>query len=309
MAHIHRPNLGRSAARRPRAFTLIELLVVIGIIAVLLSILIPVVSSVRTTGYVSRTDARILALTAAIENYQQVFGAYPGPLADNQLQPANAPLPGASGTATTTENLTLGLLGGLKINPANGALSYDPTVVGKGPISLNPLKPKQYAGFIDPSTAGLEVQKDPARPTAWLPWKGRPELASAATAYNDTEIPEFLDAFPDALPIIYVRAQVGANGVIPGVPGTRTTPTWFPAQLAPYNFPPTSMGPGPTFTPAQNPDYQHIGYYFALPVDQNKIKIANAILQPRQKDGFLLLAAGANRKFLDADDRSNGGSK
>src|SRR4051794_6933841 len=111
MAQTHRSNRGPQAAQR-QAFTLIELLVVIGIITVLLSILIPVVSSVRTSAYVSRTDARILALTAAIENYIQVFGAYPGPLADAQMQPNNAPFPGASGTPTTTENLTLGLLGG-----------------------------------------------------------------------------------------------------------------------------------------------------------------------------------------------------
>jgi prepilin-type N-terminal cleavage/methylation domain-containing protein len=307
MLHNHPPSHRRLPTAR--GFTLIELLVVIGIITVLLSILIPVVSAVRTTGYVSRTDARILALTAAIENYQQVFGAYPGPLADNQIQPATA-----TGTTTSTENLSLGLVGGIQRNASTGVIAYDPTFVGQGPASLNPLKPKQYAAFIDPIVGGLDTQKDTATPAQWLLWSdpNRGEV-SYATLYKDSVVPEFVDGFPSPMPILYIRARVGATGVIPGwpvlpPPAPPTTPAYDPAQLAPYVFPTPAVATvaasinNNKYTgedPAVSKDFANPSDYFCVPGNVNA---------PRQKDGFLLISAGADRKYMTGDDRFNGGA-
>src|SRR5215467_10407499 len=56
---------------RPRAFTLVELLVVIGIIAVLLAILLPVLSRVRGAALKTVCAARLHDLTLAAIQFQQ----------------------------------------------------------------------------------------------------------------------------------------------------------------------------------------------------------------------------------------------
>ena len=61
-----------------RGFSLVELLVVIGIIALLVGILIPVVASVRRAAYDASTKATISALQNACTRYQTDFRAYPG---------------------------------------------------------------------------------------------------------------------------------------------------------------------------------------------------------------------------------------
>src|SRR5881227_3867570 len=103
-----------------RAFTLVELMVVILIIAILISILIPVVGSIKRKAQAASSLAQLNALRGAIEAYQQTYGAYPGPLADNimfQVPPGDPNLPQGIFPAqqngchvTQSENLVLGLL-------------------------------------------------------------------------------------------------------------------------------------------------------------------------------------------------------
>jgi prepilin-type N-terminal cleavage/methylation domain-containing protein len=69
----------------PPAFTLIELLVVIGIIAVLVALLIPVVGKVRRAANGAATSAQLSSIAVAIQAYYGDFRAYPGPLPNNQL--------------------------------------------------------------------------------------------------------------------------------------------------------------------------------------------------------------------------------
>src|SRR5688572_12134261 len=71
--------------RRRRGFTLAELLVVIGIIALLVSILVPVIGRVRISGQAADTAALIRAIDAACQTYQSDHQAYPGPLAADEL--------------------------------------------------------------------------------------------------------------------------------------------------------------------------------------------------------------------------------
>src|SRR5687767_306848 len=124
--------------RRPpncrRAFTLMELLVVIGILAFLLTLLLPVMNKVRQKGYSTNTSAQINALRAGCEAYFQTFQAYPGPLSDAETY-------GGANNPTMSENLVLGLLGG---HNANG--TYQATQVGRGPIGRGN-NPKQYGVF------------------------------------------------------------------------------------------------------------------------------------------------------------------
>ena len=122
--------------RTQRGFTLVELMVVVGIIAVLISVLIPVIARVRGKAYDADTRNWLQQLSGAIERYQSDYRAYPGPLADSQVYTDTVPpvLPAgftgftstsASGSfnvadfsnqrITGSENLALGLLGGLPL--------------------------------------------------------------------------------------------------------------------------------------------------------------------------------------------------
>jgi prepilin-type N-terminal cleavage/methylation domain-containing protein len=65
------------AGGRRRGFTLIELLVVIGIILVLISILVPVVHSVRHKAEIARIRQDLNTVSTALEEYKKVFYDYP----------------------------------------------------------------------------------------------------------------------------------------------------------------------------------------------------------------------------------------
>jgi len=60
-----------------RGFTLIEMLIVLAIIAILLGLLIPVLSTVQTKGRVAATAATIRDLEISLTNYQATEGLYP----------------------------------------------------------------------------------------------------------------------------------------------------------------------------------------------------------------------------------------
>jgi prepilin-type N-terminal cleavage/methylation domain-containing protein len=206
-----------------RAFTLTELLIVIGIMGVLIGILIPVVSGVRTRASEANSRNNLQVLSAAIDAYQRDFDAYPGPLSNEQIErdpsPLNLRIPvqlpsGIGGfdeseiqvrLVTMPENLTLGLVGGLRWDDANNnqavnpnEIVYDPSTVGQGPASLNPRKPNRTKAYLSDSKLllwGMDGNDKTGR--------FRDERGSAL----DTIIPEFGDGFPSGLPVLYLRPR------------------------------------------------------------------------------------------------------
>jgi prepilin-type N-terminal cleavage/methylation domain-containing protein len=205
-------NCKSQIANRKSAFTLVELLVVILIIGILVSILIPVVSSIRKKGYAAASLAQLNAIRGAIEAYQGTYNAYPGPLPDHymyQLPPGTPPLPTniqpsplGSGQITMSENMVLGVMGGL--SDVGGNITFNIADVGNGPRNLSPGNPARHEAFYsnakELSSGFFSDKVDNA---------GRP----APTCY-DTNIPEFVDRFPEAMPILYLRARRGAKGVM-----------------------------------------------------------------------------------------------
>jgi type II secretory pathway pseudopilin PulG len=172
------------------------------------------------------------------------------------------------GFFTASENLVLGLVGGLWVDPYQNDPNYYPklakpgvefvnstlpgatitTLIGAGPQSLvlsqfstgaansysaNPSF-KQYDAFLPVTFPGspLMMNGDGSFET------GQYHDAGGRT-FNDCVIPVFTDAFPDHMPILYIRARVGAHGIISG-PDTGNNAVMDPTQgnnvVAHYNY-------------------------------------------------------------------------
>ena len=236
----------RQSRRSSSGFSLVELLVTIGIIAVLISILIPTISAVRKSAQDADTRSLLAAISASVSAYQQDYSAFPGPLSQEQLYARDPDdtgrLPsigsGASakemsanfgmidsfvdGTADTgggknitgSENLLLGLSGGVRVfSTANGIpigineWGYDPASVGGGPKSLNAANPKTPRSASYFDAKPSDIYK-PGQANG-----GRFTDANGNAA-NDSAIPEYLDRYSDQLPILYLRARKGATGIM-----------------------------------------------------------------------------------------------
>ena len=206
---------------RRAAFTLVELMTVLTIIVILISITIPIVSKVRKSAAQAAVQAEITSIASAIQQYHQTHGAYPGPLGEGQLYQQQMAAGTPSGIAhwdsatnsnivpdlnnvTASENLVLGLLGGLRPVPGPTGFGFDPGLVGKGARGLNPSNPKSYPSLLD----GIPLTHDYTKAPSYG------QYIDNAGAANDSNIPEILDRFSSPMPILYLRARVGADGVI-----------------------------------------------------------------------------------------------
>lgn len=323
----------------PRGFTLIELLVVIGILVLLMAILVPVVSHVRLKAYDTSTQAQMQRILQACESYYHDFNAYPGPVANvNLFGGSNAvaatglvpiPITGVSGPnggkITSSENLVLGLLGLLNPPTASngGQISFVPASTNPphDVVNLSKLHPGvpsyHYIDYVPGELSAGILQKTDA--TAMLP--GR-----------DTNVPEFIDRFPDPMPILYIRANVGGTG----------TPAVFQNDqsgglMVQYNFMElsaygcnvqTNSGGIPAFldisyfknintyatattgtTLSDTVTTPYADWNGTTPVPNSSPTTYNGYLMNpniggavRGKDGFILLSAGVDRTYGTTDD-------
>jgi prepilin-type N-terminal cleavage/methylation domain-containing protein len=299
-------------------FTLIELLVVIGIIVILIAILIPAAAAVRKRAYATSTSQELASIGSACHAYYQDYHSYPGPLSDDMIDgttnpPIAAGTPGAVLVAgapfayagampiTSSENLVLGLTGGLNLTFTSGvvtAFTYTPGIItqASGPQSLNTLlnSQKQTSAYFSPKPEELPPT-DTTAAANYLPF---------GTA--DSVVPEYLDHIPGNVitptgavpnlppfnygPILYFRARVSATGIV-----TTANSTTFPqqynfAQAAPYGF--ILSGIDTSAYPAGSNADSAVTYF------------SNPALtgQPKGKDAFILISAGSDRIFGTSDD-------
>lgn len=326
---------GQKSAGRSAGFTLVELLIVIAIIGVLVGILIPVVSSVRNNARDADTRNTIQQLSSAIERYFQDFRGYPGPLSNSQIEGGTGSLtvsssappetffsPGSIPLANVTmaENLTLGLLGGLR----NGGTVYDPAIVGQGPANLNPLRPGRSAPYFAEGNLSWRT----ALPRWGETFTGKTgQYADLVGQATDTIIPEFLDRGATPMPILYLRARAGSstgnselnnpvivtdsNASSAAAYSTRQyeaylindtgedTQGWRPGDtrpkhgLRPGNWASTTTGPT-----GQDTHWNPFAYF------RNPNASGN---EARNKDSFILISAGRDRRYGTNDDITNFG--
>lgn len=296
--------------RHQNAFTLIELLTVIGIIAILISIVIAVIPAIRKASQVTSSRALINALQAAVDQYQSDHQAYPGPLTDDQIL-TGVGLPGGLTNVTMSENMTLGLLGGLRGN-GSGGLMYSSQQLGKGAINLSPITPGVPHPYLNADAKKGNLSSG-----------GAAFKDSSGRASSDSVIPEFIDAFAEPLPILYLRAIPAA----PGIMSDATTPSsgkryqYDLRQILGYTSssigaPTSSISHGlrtlgnSTGIPltvdssAPNEALRYFRQPGVIAVSPN----SNATGTPRQKDRYILISAGRDRIYGTADDITNFGS-
>jgi hypothetical protein len=293
------------------------MLTVIGIIVLLVSILLPVVSAVRIKGQTADSQAMLARIAAGIQSYYSDFNAYPGPLGNNQVHATGQSIAKkSSGTvdlskSTMAENLVLGLLGGLYND--NGVIKYDPDLIGQGPLGLNPRNPKKYHAYMDKVSL-------PAYDAANKAYKDfKDDVADA----EDTEIPEFLDKYPDPLPILYLRAKPGAAGIASNSTDYTQQEQYDLNQVIGYTK--TNIGVGKDVSAGEYKNAtwpQHglrtvdktamvyesappagMGSKYVYPYDFYAYMRHPTIAgTPKQKDGFLLISAGPDRVYGTKDD-------
>lgn len=278
---------------RRRAFTLIELLVTIGIIALLVGITIPVVSRVRQSAQVANTQALIASMSNAIQQYYTEFSAYPGMFSNAQIIGGGLSVTGVSGNITMSENLVLSLMGGLN------RTAFVAADVGKGAVSLSQYAIKQYPKYLD------------------LPAE---DLSQGDLGLGDSTIPEVMDRLANPRAILYLRAQVGADGVIAFAgkesdsSGTDLRAQYDMAQVAAYLNKPgdglKTLGSGYKLEGLTAP-YPALPYFSnqaIAPTDQSDAVSENRTGTPRQKDSYILISAGPDGIYGTDDDITNFGS-
>jgi prepilin-type N-terminal cleavage/methylation domain-containing protein len=229
-------DIGNASAPRRPGFTLVELLVVMGVIAILLGLLFPVVGTIRKRAYDTNTQAWLRTMEGAIEAYYSDTKGWPGVMSNAEIeadiQPTvnwaftsppvglppitnfstSGPINGASSIGgrnrriSMSENLTLSLMGGFRILPTSPAtFTFTTSAVGQGAVSQNPLRPsslRSYLNLGDSLSGGMFKDES-----------FTPPLEGDGSAF-DTVIPEFVDRFPAPLPILYLRAGYAPDTTI-----------------------------------------------------------------------------------------------
>jgi type II secretory pathway pseudopilin PulG len=293
--------MNRRRPRRRAAFTMIELLVVIGIIVVLIGLLVPVISKVKTTAATANVTNQMHRISAAIGNYYNDFQAYPGVLANRDFTPSvslSAKLGNTSNefpsfaNYTQSEDLVMALRGGFRFDN-NGKLDLHSAEMGLGPMSFNAAIAPRKHPYIDPVPAEyppLELKTPPPLRSINY-WANPPQSELPALAYvMDSEAPEFMDLYSSPRPILYLRAN----------------PTATPGNIV-YNSKSVSK-----FDPSYSYDFGTIRPYLNGTTDfagkdANDAKVQAYFTAPggnaaRNAGTYLLLDAGPDRIFGTDDD-------
>ena len=316
---------------RRDGFTLIELLTVIGIMCILMAILLPSISVLWKMSKDASTWSEMSSLAAAINNYKATEGTYPGPVREEMLYgfanppygtgpmaigfvsgsaPAGQPsLPSQPTALTSSQNLVLGLLGGLLPSSSPAGIFYDPWQIPRGPYNLNINAPQQIKAYYDLSNKYDLSMDNSGNYTSWTVVNPQNGITSGQFA-----VPEFMDHYATPRPIIYLRARVGAPQTVDVALAGGSSPQYYSAEMLPYwvsGFRETTTG---TFFPTVGtmfPSYyETTSGVTTLPslwpnsvaFFQNPAMDLTTSPTARGKDAYLLISAGIDGIYGSKDD-------
>ena len=308
-----------------KAFTIVEMLIVVTIIALLLGILLPSISMVRTKAKETAQKAQFATIDMALEAFKQDYGDYPP---SDYLEDINPPARPYCGAQKLTEALlgwdlagfhpkTVWRRDGLDASGGNG--TYDPTR-SRGDATLYERK-GPYLEVAKTNVFRLGTSSATAN-------DGLYDLTSSAVF--DATLPNYVicDVFgvkkltipksggqavnvTAGSPILYYKANTSSK--------IFTCPTTeIQAEKSIYNYWDNydllNLGILPNPDPVNRPHLlvsqpPGTGRYFCDPkykiVDQRVPALPTGELWPNRPDTYILISAGADHQFGTNDDILN----
>jgi len=257
-------------------------------------------------------------LAGAIDQYFLEFNhEYPGPFTNAQVTSASVAITNVNGGAainpTSTENMVLGLCGGLDLK--RGTIVYNSSDIqaGLGPLNLdpNPNKQTRHVALMD-ATPGQHMPD--------LPWDG----GNGIQGPSDSCVPEFIDRSNaynggKARPILYLRARVGNptnSGTAPFAQvcaGNDSSNQYNYTHLRPYatasdffGFSPAIGGAGGTIDATKGGNKSVAPYVVRVGISSTTwdryLGNPNQFSSPRGVNAYILISAGADGVFGTEDD-------
>ena len=314
-----------------KAFTIVELLMSITIIALLLGILLPAVSTVRTKAKETVQKGQFATIDMALEAFKQDYGDYP-PSNWQDGPPGLSTYPSTfvyGGAQKLSEALLGWDLAGWDPNSAwrrdgldyfGGIGSYDPCRLDADPTRTLKERKGPYIDVAKTSVFRLGTSSSTANDGLYN------STTNPYFAFFDSKQPNYVicDVFgvkklaipisggqtkivTAGTPVLYYKANTNSKIL--------TCPTTEPqARNSIYNYydnlPLLKLGvlPNATKIPqlASPPPYQ--GYYFCDPkykiVDQ-RVPMPAGTYWPNRPDTYILISAGADHEFGTNDDILN----